>query len=81
MTPLAVAAAIGMMTTAIVTVHWKNGFFVTNGGLGFALLMATAAGTVSLAGPERIRWMAIFLFLKEDWLLASRISLGDASRR
>lgn len=39
------------MTTAIVDVHWKNGFFVTNGGLEFALLMATAAATVSLAGP------------------------------
>jgi putative oxidoreductase len=34
LTPLAAAGLIALMTVAIVTVHWKNGFFVFNKGQG-----------------------------------------------
>jgi putative oxidoreductase len=50
LTPLAAAGLIGLMMVAIVTVHGKNGFFITNpgGGMEFCLtliMMALVLGT------------------------------------
>jgi putative oxidoreductase len=50
-TPLAGAALIGTMITAIRTVHWKNGPWVTNGGYEYNLVLIAAVATLVEAGP------------------------------
>jgi putative oxidoreductase len=50
-TPLAGAALIGTMVTAIRTVHWKNGPWVTNGGYEYNLVLIAAVATLVEAGP------------------------------
>jgi putative oxidoreductase len=50
-TPLGAAALIGVMTVAVVTVHLRNGFFVSNNGFEFNLVMVAAAFAVAGAGP------------------------------
>ena len=39
---------------AIATVHWKNGFFNTNGGYEFNLLIVAAALALAFTGPGTI---------------------------
>lgn len=51
MTPLAAAAIIGVMVAAAVAVHWTNGFFNSDGGFELPLLLATAAASITIAGP------------------------------
>jgi putative oxidoreductase len=41
------------MTAAIVVVHARNGFFVIDGGLEFALLVGVVASVVAMVGPGR----------------------------
>jgi putative oxidoreductase len=52
-TPLASTILISVMLVAIVSVHWAKGYFVSNGGYEYPLLMGVAALTVALAGPGR----------------------------
>ena len=48
-TPLGVAAAVGMMINAVITLHLKLGFWQTAGDL--AVLVGLAAVAVALIGP------------------------------
>jgi putative oxidoreductase len=50
MTPFAAAALIGVMTAAVITVHLRNGFWVTNGGYEFNLVMVAALFALAGAG-------------------------------
>lgn len=52
-TPLSAAAIIGVMVVAIVTVHWKVGYFVflPNQGWEYCFAIAVVAAAVSLLGP------------------------------
>ena len=50
LTPLATLALIGVMIVAVLTVHLKNGFFVTNGGYEFNLALAGMALTLLIIG-------------------------------
>jgi putative oxidoreductase len=52
-TPAAAAVIIGVMTAATIVVHRPNGFFATDGGYEFPLLIAVVAITVALVGPGR----------------------------
>ena len=54
LTPLGAAAIVGVMFVAIATVHWKNGFFNTNGGYEFNLLIIAAALALAFTGPGTI---------------------------
>jgi len=49
-TPLAALALIVVMIVAVITVHLRNGFFVTNGGYEFNLALAGMALTLLLVG-------------------------------
>jgi putative oxidoreductase len=50
-TPLAGAIIAGVMLVAIVSVHLEKGFFNTNGGYEYPLVLATAALSVVATGP------------------------------
>jgi putative oxidoreductase len=53
LTPLAALGMAIVMLNAIVVVHWPKGFFNTNGGLEFPLLLGTVAVAVAAVGPGR----------------------------
>jgi putative oxidoreductase len=53
-TPVGAAALIGVMTAAVLTVHVRNGFFITNNGFEYNLVMAAAA--FALAGIGAGGW-------------------------
>jgi putative oxidoreductase len=50
-TPFAAAALIAAMTAAVLTVHLRNGFFNTNGGYEYNLVLAVAAFALAGTGP------------------------------
>lgn len=58
--PVAALLLVGVMTTAIVTVHWKNGLWVTAGGLEYPLVLAAVAFTVAALGPGSISLDRVF---------------------
>ena len=51
LTPLAAALIASVMLVAAITVHGKNGFFITSGGYEFNLVLGVAALTVAFTGP------------------------------
>ncbi len=51
LTPLGAAAIIGTMATAIRTVHFKNGPWVTNGGYEYNLTLMAAMVALADLGP------------------------------
>jgi len=53
-TPLAATLLIAVMLVAIVTVHLSKGFFVSNGGYEYPLILAIAALTFAITGPGQI---------------------------
>ena len=52
--PAAALLLVGVMTTAIATVHWKNGLWVTAGGMEYPLVLATVAFALAALGPGSI---------------------------
>jgi putative oxidoreductase len=54
LTPFAAAALIAVMTAAVLTVHVRNGFFVTNNGYEYNLVLAAAL--FALAGVGAGNW-------------------------
>jgi putative oxidoreductase len=53
LTPLAALAIAAMMINAAATVHWRNGFWATNGGYEYNLLILVTAAAVAATGPGR----------------------------
>lgn len=64
-TPIGAAAILATMTVAIFSVHWKNGFFVTNNGIELPFLNATVAVGIALTGAGKY---SIDSFLGNNWL-------------
>ena len=52
--PAAALLLVGVMTTAIATVHWKNGLWVTAGGMEYPFVLATVAFALAALGPGSI---------------------------
>ena len=50
-TPIGAAAVIAVMTAAVLTVHLRNGFFATNNGYEYNLVLAIAAFALAGIGP------------------------------
>ena len=61
-TPAAAAALIGTMTTAIRTVHFKNGFWSTGGGYEYNLTIIAALLLIVDGGPGPISVDSAFGF-------------------
>jgi len=53
LTPLGAAAVAGVMFVAVALVHWRNGFFNSDGGYEFNLLIAATAIALAVTGPGR----------------------------
>jgi putative oxidoreductase len=54
LTPFAALALAAVMVVAVGAVHWRNGFWVTNGGFEYNLLIWGAAIAVAATGPGRL---------------------------
>jgi putative oxidoreductase len=52
-TPLGTAAVAGSMVGAIATVHWPNGFFLSNNGFEYNLVLIASSLAIGFAGPGR----------------------------
>lgn len=50
-TPLAAALTVSVMMVAAVSVHGRNGFFITDGGYEFNIVFGVAALTIAFTGP------------------------------
>jgi putative oxidoreductase len=50
-TPVAAAAVLAVMLVAAVSVHVKQGFFITSGGYEYNLLLGMAGLTIAFTGP------------------------------
>ena len=64
-TPAAAAALIATMTTAVRTVHLKNGVWNAKGGWEFNAVLAAAAAAIAFEGPGLLSVDA--LFKKSRW--------------
>jgi putative oxidoreductase len=51
LTPLGAALIASVMLVAAITVHAKNGFFITSGGYEFNLILGVAALALAFTGP------------------------------
>ena len=52
-TPFAALAVASVMVVAVGSVHWKNGFWSTEGGYEYNLLVWTVAVALAATGPGR----------------------------
>jgi putative oxidoreductase len=52
--PVAALLLIGVMTTAIASVHWKKGLWVSAGGAEYPLVLSAVAFAVAAIGPGSI---------------------------
>jgi putative oxidoreductase len=59
LTPLGAALVASVMVVAAVTVHVKNGFFVTSGGYELNLILGVAALSVAFTGPGALSLDAV----------------------
>jgi putative oxidoreductase len=73
LTPLAAALIIAVMAAAILSVHWRSGLWVTEGGYEYNLVLIATAFAVTAIGPgERSLDHALGLDLDGlDWGLAA----------
>jgi putative oxidoreductase len=88
-TPVAAAVLGAVMLMAIVSVHWRNGFFNTNRGIEFPLSLLAGMVTIGLAGPgayalapqSLLGWSLPTLFLVTSALgvLADGVALATAA--
>ena len=81
-TPLADAAMVGLMVVAIVTIHWKVGFFIflPNGGWEYcATILVTAWGVAAVGSGGASLDNAWSIDLGDRWaLLTPVIGIGGA---
>jgi putative oxidoreductase len=70
LTPLGSAAVIAVMTSAFLSVHVRNGVWVTNGGFEYVLVMATVAFSLAFIGPRRFSLDAAIGWHLSGWAWA-----------
>jgi putative oxidoreductase len=51
LTPLGVAALVGMMAAAIMFVHLRQGFFAQNGGFEYPFMLGLVGAALAFTGP------------------------------
>jgi putative oxidoreductase len=85
LTPLACAGLLALMTVAIVSVHRKNGFMITNvgGGMEYCLALSVMALVLGTLGPGKLSLdysMKVFSqwSFTTDFLVTLAVGLGGA---
>ncbi len=81
MTPPGTALLAAMMTVAILTVHLRNGIWVTRGGLEYPLLLLTTAYVVSVLGPGSFsinHWAGLDNWHSIPWSAPDAVRAGAA---
>ncbi|OKJ41599.1 DoxX family protein [Streptomyces sp. CB01580] len=66
-TPLAAAALIGMMITAMVTVTGAHGLWDTDGGVEYNVCIALVALSIAAIGPGRLAFDRFFRWGDGGW--------------
>ena len=51
LTPAAAASIVAVMLVAAVSAHWRNGFFVQNGGFEYPVVLGAVALALAFTGP------------------------------
>jgi putative oxidoreductase len=67
LTPFAAAGIVAVMLVAVLSVHVKNGFFVTKNGFEYNLVLAAAAVALAFAGPGRFALDAVLGLQLSGW--------------
>src|SRR5215210_5865701 len=49
--PIGPALVVSVMLVAMITTHWKNGFFAMSNGIELTLLYAAGAAALAIMGP------------------------------
>jgi putative oxidoreductase len=84
LTPLACAGVVALMLVAIITVHWKNGFFVFRPGQGVEYCLLIALMAIALGGLGAGRWSidhAAKVWTFSPWIglvVAAGVGIGGA---
>jgi putative oxidoreductase len=84
LTPLACAGLTALMVVAIITVHWKNGFFVFNAGQGIEYCLIVALMAIALGGLGAGNWSldhAAKIWTFKPWVglaIAAGLGIGGA---
>ena len=60
LTPLGAALVLSVMIVAALSVHLKNGFFISSGGVEYNLVLGIAGLTLAFTGPGAISLDALF---------------------
>lgn len=56
LTPLACAGVIGVMVVALITNHWKNGYFIFYKGEGYEYVLTLILGAIAMAPLGAGEW-------------------------
>jgi len=68
LTPLGTALVIAVMVTAIGSVHLPKGFWVTDGGFEYNLMILASSAALAFAGPGAYSLDAVNGFQLAGWL-------------
>jgi putative oxidoreductase len=80
-TPLGTALTAAVMTTAILSVHIRQGIWNANGGIEFPLVLLTMTFLVSALGPGSFSidsWVGIANWTGVHWVAADIVRAGAA---
>lgn len=81
LTPLAASAIVAVMVVAIVTVHWRVGYFIflPNGGWEYCAAIVAAAVAVAIGGPGSLSLDHVLGVPHDAWRGTLSIVLGVAT--
>lgn len=77
--PIGPMLAVADMLVALITVHWQHGFFNSEGGIEFALIVAAASAAIGLTGFGAWSLDALLGIVVPDWLIVVALIVAVAA--